>query len=627
MLDVFIHFCQLDYVGSIVINSNHATQDVCKEISKLKQEVTQRNGRKVTLTPDELFDKFLYFIPELPNDASLWTLQLGPQYYNGLTEEIRDKMIDDGFTMPLPGANATKSSELHRLRTIRLQASTSYKRLMDNLRLVERYLSNRSHSSRGNANFIASDFDNSGRSDIISHNQHHAGSIYFQSNSPAEQTLKQHHGNESNFDVSNYVQQKNPDNLPVKRLSDGMLYPFRTDDPNYISKFPLGFRGCYICGASNHFSRSNCPTAQKGQFDKNAFFRELWIHKPKTKKSTSTPDPSKGRVNMHGTNPYGPEPTSLSTNSSVANPQPQSILRGSRQDNRPAWMTHPKEDGQDRKAGEKMNFSRFDRAIVDEGDFTNNKVGRAIVCSARLLLSNGPNPSVRPMPLGLDNGLPGTLLRLGADSATQIGLFCHIDSCAAMNTGNLLAHQYLMSTYPETVLEYTQHNDTNPFQPIRLISALDDSLKPSVDTGHLTAIVRYRTPYTDINDKPVILSFGLGKDVSVRAIIGIPQLKEWGACINLVENILFCGNLFRKIPLDFEVAKSGLPDGVQFSPEEFKRPSPSTITELDPTTTVYHSSADACGITDGSRFEEDCAVVTDTTERGILRRHITTNSE
>ena len=75
---------------------------------------------------------------------------------------------------------------------------------------------------------------------------------------------------------------------------------------------------------------------------------------------------------------------------------------------------------------------------------------------------------IRPIPLTVDNGLPGIALWFGKPSfppSNSILFLCHIYTCAAMNTGNLKVHQWIMSTHPELVAEYLQYDDDNPFEP------------------------------------------------------------------------------------------------------------------------------------------------------------------
>ena len=84
-----------------------------------------------------------------------------------------------------------------------------------------------------------------------------------------------------------------------------------------------------------------------------------------------------------------------------------------------------------------------------------------------------------------------------------------------MNTGNLLLHQWIITTYPACFEEYTQFGENNTeFQPIQLQVAINNSdTTTQSDVRRLTAIVKYYTPYTSAYRQSILLSFGLGADV------------------------------------------------------------------------------------------------------------------
>ena len=101
--------------------------------------------------------------------------------------------------------------------------------------------------------------------------------LYGQQASPAEETMQWYS-----------TRAPNPHNLPVKEGQDGQMYPFRDDDPATISKYPLGFRGCFRCGNPKFHKRGAelCPRANNPTV-RTEFLWELWIHKPHTKKFSS----------------------------------------------------------------------------------------------------------------------------------------------------------------------------------------------------------------------------------------------------------------------------------------------------------------------------------------------------
>ena len=67
------------------------------------------------------------------------------------------------------------------------------------------------------------------------------------------------------------------------------------------------------------------------------------------------------------------------------------------------------------------------------------------------------------MPLSLDNGIPAEVLQFVTDYNDDVEFSCHIDSCAAMNTANLLLHQWIMTSYPHIVDSYEKFDDNVPF--------------------------------------------------------------------------------------------------------------------------------------------------------------------
>ena len=84
-------------------------------------------------------------------------------------------------------------------------------------------------------------------------------------------------------------------------------------------------------------------------------------------------------------------------------------------------------------------------------------------------------------------------------------------------------------------------------------------------SGKLTAIITYKTRYTKPCGSPVFLKFGLGEDIKVNAIIGIPQLKIWELLINLKENKCVSPYFNLWFPIEFNNAATGLPPNVLFT--------------------------------------------------------------
>ena len=130
----------------------------------------------------------------------------------------------------------------------------------------------------------------------------------------------------------------------------------------------------------------------------------------------------------------------------------------------------------------------------------------------------------RPMPLDIDNGLPAIHMQFGTSDTNEATFFTHVDSCAVMNIVNLKLHQWIITTNPDIVEIQIKFDDKNPFDPIRLNCALDEENENL--RGTVTSLVTYVTRYNNSDEKPILLSFSLRKDVAVNAIIGKPTLKS-----------------------------------------------------------------------------------------------------
>ena len=122
-----MHLCILDYVGSDAIDPTLSVQEVCRKNSDLKQ-VYSVNGKVFTDTPDEIFDKYISLVVNLPDNAAKWPIQLCLAYFAALTSDLASAITNDkSFVMPDLTTFATKATQLSDFRKVRSQAATNYK--------------------------------------------------------------------------------------------------------------------------------------------------------------------------------------------------------------------------------------------------------------------------------------------------------------------------------------------------------------------------------------------------------------------------------------------------------------------------------------------------------------------
>ena len=104
------------------------------------------------------------------------------------------------------------------------------------------------------------------------------------------------------------------------------------------------------------------------------------------------------------------------------------------------------------------------------------------------LLNDVSSLTCRNMPLSLDDDLPAVVLRFGTSSDNEVPFACHLDTCAAMNTGSLHLHQWIITNNMHIVDSYEQYDNDNPFNPITLDYAVPSSDSDKV-ANKLTAVV------------------------------------------------------------------------------------------------------------------------------------------
>ena len=68
-----------------------------------------------------------------------------------------------------------------------------------------------------------------------------------------------------------------------------------------------------------------------------------------------------------------------------------------------------------------------------------------------------------PMPIAVDNALPGIELWLGNEEKNEVTLLCHMDTCSAMSTRYLVVNQWLTIIQSDLVAKYIQLDNSGPF--------------------------------------------------------------------------------------------------------------------------------------------------------------------
>ena len=255
MFDIFLEICREDYVGGDDAGSkSKLVHEICKQIGNIKMTNVE--------TPDEIYAKYISMVAGLPDDASLWSITLCASYYSALSTNLKDKMEESNFCMPPLNQMCDKASQISGLRLVRTNAVREHRALKEEEKRIRR-LFPQMQQQRQHRGGTLHQYEGRQNQEL--------GSIYYNNKSVAESTLQRYGGGGNNVENT----------LPSRTGADGRQYPFNPEDPTFLSRFEIGFRGCFKCGQSDHFTRDKCPfgaSTSKEMLD--SFYRELKIHKP-----------------------------------------------------------------------------------------------------------------------------------------------------------------------------------------------------------------------------------------------------------------------------------------------------------------------------------------------------------
>ena len=129
--------------------------------------------------------------------------------------------------------------------------------------------------------------------------------------------------------------------------------------------------------------------------------------------------------------------------------------------------------------------------------------------------------------------------------------------------------------------------------------------------GQMTAIIRYKTPYTVASKGPFVLSFALGHYVSLRSVLGLPTLLAMCADINLIKGLLSWSELNRDFLLDLQPPGHGLPEGVSLNHYPPNVPTSVPTNPINTNSQLYHIAVKGITPPESSRTSSDNILVTD----------------
>ena len=502
---VFKAMLRIDYIGHHNLSSADHLHMTVKRIRFLSLKFNV-NGRVLDGNPDMLFDKYLALIPLLPaTHVNIWGINLFSQFWSALGEDLTRRISQlPRYVAIAPSlfdltTMSTKARQMTALRELRSLAVESWSSLQDDKRSMRAMFRELSTSNRTSSHFTESS------SNVSS----------------AEATMQRY----------------TPDEPPATpAIQTNYQHPAPPSTSERVSDYPADFRGCLGCGGSEHVFRS-CPM-KNDPVTIDRFHRNFNIkfNRPDRPPPDRAPRHDTAYSSSRTSSPYGPSTSPSSAHTPPAGRPPAfshnsstGAGRGS-QRNQPAWMSQ-------------QHHSRTSAASPTGPVDTNPsppKKARNFPLFVRSLQNQvSTSPALRPMPIRVDNGLPHLRLNLGLSSDATLSVL--FDSGAALSSGYLPYHLWIMRENPDIVASFERFDDSNPFEPIKLGGAIrhPDDYNESMH-GQLTAIIRYKTPYVDTAGNPIRISFGLGNDMTVNTILGMPIIKDLGMIPNFRAGTVTC---------------------------------------------------------------------------------------
>jgi hypothetical protein len=520
-LDLFASILRLDYVGSDATTSPEMIRQISDRLRRLSI-VYQLRGQTVTCRVDDLFKKYLSEVPVLPDDTRLWGFTLTNYFWSALPEEMQTRITEDKlYAHPDMSTLITKTAQLNELRKLREAAVQASKEISDADAKLTRMIAEglKKHQPHQRPAHPAP-----------------TAAVHAAMTSAAETVMTQ------------YSTPAPTTHYGPAPVTDPVVDP----QTGYVSPHSRDFRGCLGCGDPTHQYR-DCSKNRTEPTHTN-FTKNFLARYPEKRKYAPRPEEITALVTIPV---FTPPPATIAPGPGILRTTATGGIGRGAGAVLPAWMTRGR-DGPSPPAD----------------DDSAKRVRLCTILVKILQQSTIPSPRLKPFPIQVNNSMPAITFQLGTSLTAAVSLVCLYDTCAAVCSGNLLFHQWVISTYPDLVHSFEQFDDANPFEAIKLLGAVQDPASFDEEAhGRLTAVVRYRMPYTDSASHPTVLCIALGADVSVNTILGWPAIEDLGITLCLKTKSFFSSTLNHTFPLERVAAPCGLPPDIDFDPaRDFRRP-------------------------------------------------------
>jgi hypothetical protein len=549
-LVIFQTVLRLDYIGHHDFTSADHLLMTVKRLRQLSLNYHYQ-GRLTFGSPDHLFSKYIALTPLLPaSHVNIWGINLFSSFWDALGDDLTRRITR------LPSYTNLRSS------TFDLTTMTTKTSQMHALRELRSLASDCFATMQDDRKALRSMV-----LECTSGSRHKSSSH----TSAAETTMQQY---------------SPPPNLGMPTSLPARSPPNPSSRPLAACEFPADFRGCLGCGGADHVFRV-CPQRTDPAITER-FHRNFNARFGRLRPATTSPGTHTFQV------PPGQPPSSTHGGGG----------RGGAIRNMPSWMTKQHVTTPASSYGPATSSPS---ASTKPPSDVNARQYPMMVRSFQQLAHI--DPPRRPMPIRVDNGLPHIRISLGPLDG-NISLSALFDSGAALSSGYLPYHLWIMRENPEIVASFERFDDENPFEPIKLGGAISH---PSDYTesvhGQLTAVIRYKTAYVCHDGAPIHLSFGLGNDMTVNTILGLPTICDLGMKPDFRRALVTCDDTPAVFSLLSHATRCGIDTNIPGAAASF---ADLPVAQMYPLPSLASSTT----------YAEPCVQAVDDTSQGFLQRRI-----
>ena len=113
--------------------------------------ISNHKEKLVVLTPDDIYSRYIEFLPLLAPNAMTWSFFLGTLFFHALPSELQEVVQSGGYVSPDLSTLLTSYLQEQEVQRLREEAVIAYKLLEDEGKRIRKLMTNFSTNSASNS--------------------------------------------------------------------------------------------------------------------------------------------------------------------------------------------------------------------------------------------------------------------------------------------------------------------------------------------------------------------------------------------------------------------------------------------------------------------------------------------